>query len=129
MHPRVAAAVTAVPAGCVNDDGAANFPSGGIVPERTVFECKFSVNGMHGPAQRKLYFRLGRVNLDDGLLGLGCGCQNQGGQPGGDRKQEWAVESAKGMGFANHQRYVRRNFHPKPAISVTLTEERGIDSV
>jgi hypothetical protein len=33
------------------------------------------------------------------------------------------------MDFANHGRCVRRNFQPKPAISATPTEERGIVSV
>jgi hypothetical protein len=95
VHLLIAAAVSAVAAGCVHDDGAADFAARRIEPDGAALGGKRSMNRVRNVAEREFDFRLRRVELNDGFLGPGCGRQNQRGQPGEDREDKRNGESPK----------------------------------
>jgi hypothetical protein len=55
------------------------------------------MNGVEITAKRKFNLRLAGVELNNGILGPGCGRQSQCGQPGEYREEEWNSESPKGI--------------------------------
>ena len=75
MHLAVAAVVSALTAGCVEDDLPVKLARRGIEMDLATFHFKLTVDGVQGVAERKLRIRLCRIALQ--RHGLRAGGRNK----------------------------------------------------
>ena len=124
MHLAVAAVISALATGCVDDNCAIRLASCGIKPDRAALEFENPVNGMQNVTQRKGDFRLSRVELDDGFPGVRHGSKHVSGEQNDECCQQNAHTGKPGTrSFTGFENYARKSFHPKSTISDAPSDE------